>query len=110
MAAPAGNQNAKGNSGGFGLPKAYREKQVELKKLMVEEMLKIMRGKDKNKKLQVIMKHGSRALPAEIEGVGDGGEFIIKIIDYGNGSGNPAQLRPGEAPLPAEGATEPGAV
>lgn len=80
--APKGNKNAKGNNGGYGMPPDYRSKQVKLKTLMVDEMLKIMQGKNKQAKLQVIMKHGGRALPAEIEGVGEDGSIIVKVVDF----------------------------
>ena len=110
MAAPHGNKNAVGNSGGYGYDKEYRKKQGDVKKKVLDEILRVLNGKNRKEKLSLVMKLGINCIPKEVEGTGDGGEFVIKIIDYGNGSGNPAQLRPGAAAVPAEGASEPGEV
>lgn len=85
MPAPKGNKFAQGHTGGYGMPKEYREKQVELRKKIVDEMLKVMNGKNKNAKLQLVMKLGLNCVPREVElNNGGDGEFILKIVDYGS--------------------------
>lgn len=109
MAAPPGNKNGIGNSGGYGMPKEYRQKQIALRKKIVDEMLGVMNGKNKTAKLQLVMKLGINCVPREVELQNGGeGEFVIKIVDYGNL--NSAQLRSGKQAVPAEGAEQSGAV
>lgn len=104
MGAPTGNKNAKGNSGGYGYDKAYRKQQGDVKKKVLAEILKVLNGKDRREKLALVMKLGINCIPREVEGTGDEGEFILKIVDYG--SIDPAQLRPSAASVPAAGSQQ----
>ncbi len=108
--APKGNQYAKGNKGGYAMPKEYRDKQVCLKTLMLEELIRIMQGDNKAAKFQVILKHGGKAMPTEIEGMGEDGTIIVKLIDYAKGDRVTTSIRSGQPSVPVGGAVEPGPV
>ena len=58
MAAPPGNKNAVGNSGGYGYDKEYRQQQGEAKKKILGEILRVLNGKNKEEKFQLVMKLG----------------------------------------------------
>lgn len=77
-----------GNSGGYSYTKEYRDNQCELKKLIVDEMMRIMKEGSPAAKRELVLKMGASCLPKEIE-VG-GSEtmnpitIIVKAMDNGN--------------------------
>lgn len=69
MAAPKNNKNGVGNNGGWSYSAEFREKQVELKRLVILEMIRIMQSKEVPKcdKMEVIKIIGRNVIPKEVE-------------------------------------------
>lgn len=80
MAAPIGNENAKGNAGGRPYSKENREKAATLKGLALDWMLGVMQGEDEVLKKEIVMKIASTCLPQEHQVGGDAeNPLIIQI-------------------------------
>ena len=79
MGGTIGNKNAVGNKGGRSPDKATRKKIQTFKGLVLNKAIRIMRGKDEELKLDLIMKAINSILPKAIEMPEDAdGEIHIK--------------------------------
>jgi len=79
MAAPRGNKNAKGNSGGK--PWMERKKISTFKGLVLNYAIRVMRQGTKEEKKVLVQRAITSVLPRPIELGGEGGEpIIVKII------------------------------
>ena len=88
MAAPVGNKNATGSTGGYNYSKEYREMQIKLKQLAIVRSLEILEHGTfdgltvtKRERMDVMNNVLKSALPRELEVGGEGMgpiEFIIK--------------------------------
>src|SRR5262245_21560656 len=74
MAAAKGNKNAVGNSGG----KSYQDRVLaaEVRRLSLQEIKKVLEGKDTEYKKQLVLKLASTVLPRLNEHAGPEGEPI----------------------------------
>jgi len=84
MAAPKGNSNAKGGSGGWGVDMETRQLQAELRKAALragKEWLDTGKLKFPGTK-ELLLKLIPASVPRTIEGTGDAGEVVVKVVSY----------------------------
>lgn len=86
MAAPAGNKNAVGNSGGKPYSDKNRKKAAMLKGIVIAWAVKKMKDKDipEDEKKEIVMRLLPNCVPKSIEVTGDEGAAInFTVIGYG---------------------------
>ena len=79
-----GNKISVGNDSGNPLLRQNRKLTSEVRNLLLKAIVLGLKGKDKKFKQELVLKLGNSALPKVIQGPGDDGELIIKVINYGS--------------------------
>ena len=81
--AEPGNQRALGNKGNRSC-RDNRAKAVKAKGYLLDYIIKVFESPDDNESLkkELVLRLGANAFPKELEGQGDEGEFIVKVINY----------------------------
>lgn len=84
MAAPTGNKNAVGNSGGRPYSEKNRKKAAMLKGLVIASAVKLMKKGTEKEQMEIILKLLPNCVPKSLEITGeDGTPLAFTVISYG---------------------------